>query len=141
VIRSSFSKLWSNARKADVFHFENFSLASLLDLSIATKACNSTNENRPRTPSTVELATVTTAAGLLYSSTYATPRFMPRPSTVRPAINPSATSRRYSSTCGIHQRMRRPSTVRLAIDPSATRRPWSSTCGTLAFTNRIRKPL
>ena len=170
MIRSSFSKLWSNARKADVFHFENFSLASLLDLSIATKACNGTNENRPRTPSTVELATVTTAAGLLYSSTYATPRFMPRPSTVRPAINPLVTSRRYSSTyatprfmlrpstartaidlsiakrrcsstCGIHQRMRRPSTVRLAIDPSATRRPWSSTCGTLPFTNRIRRLL
>jgi len=26
---------------------------SAIDLSIATKACNSTNENRPRTPSTV----------------------------------------------------------------------------------------
>lgn len=143
---------------------------SAIDLSKAMKACSSTNENHPRIPSTVELATVTTAAGRLYSSTYATLRFMlrsstartaidlsiakrrcsstyeirqrmPRPSTARTVIDLSIAKMRCSSTCGIHQRMPRPSTVRPAIDPLATRRLWSSTCGTLAFTDRIRKPL
>jgi hypothetical protein len=89
-------------------------------------------------------------SGRLYSSTSATPRFMPRRSTVRPAIDPFATSRLWnstsatprfmlrpstartahcSSTCGIHQRMRRPSTARTAIDLLIAKRRCSSTCG------------
>jgi hypothetical protein len=86
---------------------------SAIDLSIAIKACSNINENHPRIPSTVELATVTTAAGRLYSSTYATPQFMLRPLAV--AIDPSTAKRRCNSTCGIHRRMPRPSTVRTAI--------------------------
>ena len=46
---------------------------SAIDLLTATKAYNNINENRPRTPSTIELATITTAPGRLYSSTSATP--------------------------------------------------------------------
>jgi hypothetical protein len=85
---------------------------SAIALSTATKACSSTNEPHPHIPSTGQLVTVTKALGQLYSSTYATPRFMPRPSTVGTAIDPPITKRRYSSTYG-----------------------------TPVFTNRIRKPL
>jgi hypothetical protein len=55
--------------------------------------------------STVQLATVTTAARGFYSSTYATLRFMLRPLTVMTVIDLSIANRRCNSTYEIHQRI------------------------------------
>jgi hypothetical protein len=91
---------------------------SLRSLSFAACSCCS----RALRAASLERSSACLAAGRLYSSTYATPRFMLRPSTARTAIDLSIAKRRCSSTCRIHQRMPCPSTVRLAIDPSTPRR-------------------
>lgn len=87
--------------------------------------------------STVTTAIDPSAARKLYSSTYDTGRRMLRPSTVKYSMDGSATKRVLSSNCRARPSTLHPSshasTVSHAIDPSAAKRPSSSTCTTLVL--------